>query len=316
MGAGHHHEHGHDHGHGHSHAPEVSARNQRAVAFAAALTGAFMLAEVAGGILSGSLALLADAGHMVTDFASLLLAFVGFRLAARPGDARRSYGFDRFTILAAFANGIFLLIVSAWIVYEAIQRFIDPQPVQAETMLIVAVLGLFVNIAAFWLLSRGDRDNLNIRGALVHVLGDLLGSVAAIAAALVIAFTGWMPIDPLLSLLVVVLIVRSAWAVLRDSAHILLEAVPADIESKAMEAALVAAVPGLKSVHHMHIWALTEKRRMATLHAELEPGAEPEATRRAIREYLHHDHAIGHVTIETEEAHEGCAEQSSHAHGH
>lgn len=309
MGAGHHHGHNHDHEHGHSHAPEVSARNSRAVAFAAALTGLFMLAEVAGGIISGSLALLADAGHMVTDFASLLLAWVGFRLAARPGDARRSYGFDRFTILAAFANGVLLFIVSAWIVYEAINRFIDPHPVQSGTMLIVAVAGLFVNIAAFWLLSRGDRDNLNIRGAIVHVLGDLLGSVAAIGAALVIRYTGWIPIDPLLSLLVVVLILRSAWSVLSDSAHILLESVPDDIQTSEMGKGLIEAVPGLADVHHLHVWALTEKRRVATLHAELAPGAAAEQVRRAIRDYLHHEHAIGHVTIETEEPHEDCAEE-------
>ena len=315
MSAGHDHSH-HAHGPGHSHAPDVNARNSRAVAFAAALTGAFMLAEVAGGIISGSLALLADAGHMVTDFASLLLAWVGFRLAARPGDARRSYGFDRFTILAAFANGLFLMFVSVWIVYEAIRRFITPEPVESGTMLIVAVIGLFVNVAAAWLLSRGDRDNLNIRGAFVHVLGDMLGSVAAIAAALVIRYTGWMPIDPLLSILVVALILRSAWAVLRDSSHILLEAVPTDIIAEDMQDALVAAVPGLRSVHHMHIWALTEKRRVATLHAELAPGAEAAHVRRAIREYLYHDHAIGHVTIETEAAHEDCAEEIGHTHSH
>ena len=167
---------------------------------AAALTGVFMFAEVAGGIAAGSLALIADAGHMLTDFASLALAWFGFRLSRRPADWRRTYGFDRFQVLVAFANGLALFAIAAWIVYEAIERLMTTPQVSGGIMVVVAALGLLVNIAAFWLLQGADRDNLNIRGAAIHVLGDLLGSVAALAAGAVILLTGWTPIDPLLSI--------------------------------------------------------------------------------------------------------------------
>ena len=158
------------------------ANNERRMGLAALLTGAFMFAEVAGGIAAGSLALLADAGHMLTDFASLALAWFGFRLSRRPADWRRTYGFDRFQVLVAFANGLALFAIAAWIVYEAIERLMTTPQVSGGIMVVVAVLGLLVNIAAFWLLQGADRDNLNIRGAAIHVLGDLLGSVAALAA--------------------------------------------------------------------------------------------------------------------------------------
>ena len=218
--------HSHNHGHaGHSHGA-AHANNERRMGLAAALTGAFMFAEVAGGIAAGSLALIADAGHMLTDFASLSLAWFGFRLSRRPADWRRTYGFDRFQVLVAFANGLALFAIAAWIVYEAIERLMTTPQVSGGIMVVVATLGLFVNIAAFWLLQGADRDNLNIRGAAVHVLGDLLGSVAALAAGAVILLTGWTPIDPLLSILVALIIVRSGWQVTADAAHILLEGAP------------------------------------------------------------------------------------------
>ncbi len=194
--------HSHHHGHaGHSHGA-AHANNERRMGLAAALTGAFMFAEVAGGIAAGSLALIADAGHMLTDFASLSLAWFGFRLSRRPADWRRTYGFDRFQVLVAFANGLALFAIAAWIVYEAIERLMTTPQVSGGIMVVVATLGLFVNIAAFLLLQGADRDNLNIRGAAIHVLGDLLGSVAALIAGAVILLTGWTPIDPLLSIVV------------------------------------------------------------------------------------------------------------------
>ena len=206
------------HSHSHSHAPGQAHShrhdtNEQRMGLAALLTGLFMGAEIAGGIVSGSLALLADAGHMLTDFASLSLAWFGFRLARRPADWIRTYGFDRFQVLIAFVNGLALFVIAAWIVYEAYERLSSPQPVAGGIMVVVAVLGLLVNIAAFALLHGADRKNLNVRGAAIHVLGDLLGSVAALVAGAVILLTNWTPIDPLLSVLVALIIVRSGWQV-------------------------------------------------------------------------------------------------------
>ncbi|NVK59936.1 MAG: cation diffusion facilitator family transporter, partial [Rhodobacteraceae bacterium] len=202
---GHDHSHGHDHAHGHGHShphghaghshgptlsandtPEARRSKERAILIAAALTGGFMGAEVIGGLISGSLALLADAGHMLTDFASLLLAWFAFRLARRPADWKRTYGFDRFSVLAAFVNGVMLFAIAGWIVVEAIQRLRDPHEVLGGLMLWVAMGGLVVNVLAFWVLSRAEGDNLNVHAAALHVMGDLFGSVAAIAASLII----------------------------------------------------------------------------------------------------------------------------------
>src|SRR6185369_16772825 len=245
--------HSYNHGHaGHSHGA-AHANNERRMGIAATLTGAFMFAEVAGGIAAGSLALIADAGHMLTDFASLSLAWFGFRLSRRPADWRRTYGFDRFQVLVAFTNGLALFAIAAWIVYEAIERLMTTPPVSGGIMVVVATLGLFVNIAAFWLLQGADRHNLNIRGAAVHVLGDLLGSVAALAAGAVILVTGWMPIDPLLSIVVALIIVRSGWQVTADAAHILLEGAPSELDTRAIGPDLVANVTGVTEVHHVHV---------------------------------------------------------------
>ena len=288
----------HDHG-GHAHA---HAGNERAVTIAAALTGGFMLAEVAGGLISGSLALLADAGHMATDFAALALAAVGFRLARRPADETRTYGFDRVSVLVAFVNGVALMVLSVWIAVEAILRLMDPAEVLGGTMLVIAVLGLLVNVACFWVLHRADRDNLNVRAAALHVMGDLLGSVGAIVAAGVILATGWTPVDPILSMLVSLLILRSAWRVTSDSAHVLLEAAPRGFGAAAACEAVRDAVPGVARVHHMHAWSITEERPMATLEADLAPGTDPEGAKLAIKEVLADRFGIAHVTVEINEA--------------
>ena len=301
------HRHDHHHGHGHHHhGHTVTVENGRAVGLAALLTGAFMLAEVAGGLISGSLALLADAAHMVTDFAALALAYTGFHLARRPAGRSASFGLDRFGILAAFVNGLALFLLSGWIVVEAIGRLNEPRAVQSGIMMAVAVGGLFVNLGSFWLLSRADRSNLNIRGALGHVLGDLLGSIAAIVAAGVIMTTGWTTIDPVLSILVALLVLRSAWSVTRDSAHILLEATPADLDAEAIIADLETRIDGLVELHHVHIWALTQERPIATLHAVIAENRDSAQIRSAIRKRLHERHRIGHVTIEIERQGEAC----------
>ncbi len=288
--------HAHHHGHGHSH---DHPGNEGRVALAALLTGGFMLAEVVGGVVSGSLALLADAGHMLTDFASLALAWFGFRIARRPADWRHTYGFDRFSVLAAFVNGVSLVAIAIWITVEAIQRLITPGDVLGGLMLGVAAVGLAVNIGVFAVLIRGDRENLNMRAALLHVVGDLLGSVAAIVAALIIMSTGWTPADPLLSVLVAALILRSAVAVLRDSGRILLEGTPPGIDAREIARALTAAVPGVTDIRHLHAWAISEDRPMLTLEAVLAEGTDPDRARDAIKAHLAAEHGIDHATVET-----------------
>lgn len=290
----------HHHGPGHDHAHDRGALNQSRLGWAAVLTGTFMLVEAVGGVISGSLALLADAGHMLTDFAALALAWFAARVARRPADWRRTYGFDRFAVLVAFVNGLSLVLIAALIVVEAIRRFAEPVEVMGPLMLAVATAGLAVNVAAFWLLHGADRNNLNIRGAAVHVMGDLLGSVAAIAAAIVIILTGWMPIDPLLSLLVALLIVRSGVLVARDAGRILLEAAPPGLDSREIAADLVAGVPGVADVHHVHAWSISQERPMITLHARLDAGADAGAAVRTIKARLAQRFGIDHATVEIE----------------
>ena len=257
-----------------------------------------MLAEIIGGLASGSLALLADAGHMATDFAALALAWQGMRLARRPADGARSYGWGRVTVLAAFVNGLALFLIAGWICVEAAGRLAAPAPVLGGPMLAVAVAGLAVNLLSFRIL-HGGGDGLNLRAARLHVLGDLLGSVAAIAAAGVILVTGWTPIDPILSVLMALLILRSAWAVTAESARILLEAAPPAMDRAAVAADL-EALPGIAGAHHVHIWSLTDERVLATLHVRLEEGAEADLAVRAVKTRLAEAHGIAHATVEVE----------------
>ncbi|MHA7772547.1 cation diffusion facilitator family transporter [Roseibium sp. M-1] len=284
--------------HGHDHTPEVTDRNAKAVALAGLLIAAFMFAELIGGWLAGSLALMADAVHMVTDAASLGLAWWAFQQSRKPADARLTYGRDRLPVLIAFANAIFLLVVTAWICVEAAGRFVEPETVLAGPMFIIAVIGLLVNIGAFFILQQGGDGSLNMRSAILHVLGDLLGSVAAIVAAVVIYFTGWYPIDPLLSVFVALLIVRSAVSVLRQSAHILLEGAPADIDRDNLKADLLNEIAGLSDVYHIHLWSLAEGRVNATMHAVIAADRAPEIVLQQMRQRLKDRHGIGHVTIE------------------
>lgn len=260
-----------------------------------------MLVEVAGGLLSGSLALLADAGHMLTDTMALLLAAVAFRISERPADSRRSYGYHRLQILAAFVNGLALIGIVAWILAEAVSRLMSPPDVLGGLMLAVAAAGLLVNVVAFFVLHGGDQENMNMRGAALHVMGDLLGSVAAIIAAAVVLLTGWMPIDPLLSVVVAALILRSAWQLVERSAHVLLEGSPDWLDVQQMQDRLMSAVPQVSGIHHVHVWGLTPQRLMLTMHVTLAgPGCEPTAVVRRIKSLLHEEFDISHSTIEIE----------------
>ncbi|MDD9908718.1 MAG: cation diffusion facilitator family transporter [Ahrensia sp.] len=280
--------------------PEAKRSREHAIGIAALLTGTFMFAEVAGGLVSGSLALLADAGHMLTDFASLILAWLAFRLARRPADWKRTFGFDRFSVLAAFVNGLSLFAIAIWIGVEAWHRLSEPSEVLGGLMLWVALAGLAVNLISFWILSRTGGDNLNVRAAALHVMGDLLGSVAAFAASLVIIFTGWMPIDPILSVLVAVLILRSAWTVVKESGQILLEGAPKNFDIREVASDLRANVPGVNRVHHIHAWAITEERPMVTMEVEVEPAADPIIVKRAVKTRLEQRFKVGHATVEVD----------------
>ena len=259
-----------------------------------------MVAEVAGGLISGSLALIADAAHMLTDSVALVFAWGAFRIARRPASWRYSFGFERVQVLAAFLNGLSLFGIAVWIVYEAWERYGRPVPILADTMLAVAILGLLVNVLVFYILSSADRENLNIRGAILHVMGDLLGSVAAIVAALVILWTGWLPIDPILSVVVALLVLRSAWVVAKDALHILLEGAPASLEPEVIRADLIEAVEGVREVEHIHAWSITQERPMITLNARLHEGAAAAQTVAAIKQRLHERFGVGHATVEVD----------------
>lgn len=295
-------DHGH-HGHGaHNHAAHASRTR---LGWAAGITAAFLLVEIVGGLVSGSLALLADAGHMFTDAGGLALAWFAAGLALRPADRLRSYGFDRFAVLVAFGNGLSLFGIAGLIIFEAVQRLMLPAEVMGLPMLVIAAAGLVVNIVAFFILHGGPAS-LNMRGAVLHVVGDMLGSAAAIVAALVILATGWTMIDPILSVLVAVLILRSAWGLVRDSGQILLEAAPANLDSKALAADLMATIDGVRDVHHVHVWSITEERRMATLHARIIDVARADEIVRAIKARLRDTFGIDHATIEVEVT--GCSD--------
>lgn len=282
--------------------------SQARVLVALVLTGAFMIVEVIGGIISGSLALLADAGHMLTDTMALALAAAAFQVSKRPAGGSLTYGYQRFQILAAFVNGLSLLLVVGWILYEAVQRFITPRDILGETMLLIAAAGLVVNVISFAVLHTGDKENLNIRGAALHVAGDLLGSVAAIVAAVIIIYTGWTLIDPILSIAVAFLILRSAWTLVKRSAHVLLEGAPEWLDVNDMQARIVSNVSGVQGIHHVHVWGLTPQQLMLTMHMTLRDDATSQSgVVREVKRYLMDEYGIGHSTIEVDV--DGCADQ-------
>ncbi|MFD2058205.1 cation diffusion facilitator family transporter [Mesorhizobium calcicola] len=302
---------GHDHGPGHVH----GSTDKKRVLIAAWLTGGFMVAEALGGLFTGSLALLADAGHMLADAIALGLAWYAFHLAGRPATGRLTYGFGRVKTLVAYTNGIAIFVIALWIVYEAWARLRAPALVLGGPMLVVAILGLLVNIGSFFVLHGGDRESLNMRGAILHVLGDLLGSAAAIVAALVILATGWTPIDPILSVLVSLLILSTAWSLMRAAAHVLLEGVPPTLDRDLIARDIEATIQGVREVHHMHVWSLDGTNNMATLHACLDEGVDAHRAVSAIKKRLASAHGISHATVESEFGE--CADDGEdHDHDH
>lgn len=282
----------------HSHTPDRST-SKRALKIAVSLTTTFMVVEVVGGLISGSLALLADAAHMLSDSASLGIALGAIWLAEKPATLRRSFGYQRAEILAALLNGATLVLVSLWIFYEAYNRLQDPPEVLGGTMLAVAVAGLLVNVAAAWVLSRDQQDSLNVSAALRHVLADLAGSVGVIAAALIILLTGWRPADPIIGALIGVLVLASGWPVIRDSARILLEQAPAGIDVEDVEEA-IRTTPGVVDLHDLHLWTITSGFPALAVHVLVERDSDCHERRRALEAMLSERFELDHTTIQVD----------------
>lgn len=291
--------HANGHDHGHSHAAPVTADNARRVRNVFSLTFCYALIQAAGGWWSGSLALIADSGHMLSDAAALLLALVAYRIAARSPDSQRTYGFDRVRVLAALFNGAALLALVVWIAWEAVGRFFKPTEVMAGPMLGIAVVGLIVNIAGAIILNSGNKKESNLHGAFLHVLGDLLGSVGAIAAAAGILYTGWLPLDPILSVLVSLLVVRSAFRLVVDSVRVLLQAVPRHLDVRKVESS-VAALPGVAEAGHFHAWTLTDESVVATLHVTPAEGTDPLTLPPLVAGFLRSEFSIEHATVQVD----------------
>jgi cobalt-zinc-cadmium efflux system protein len=286
----------HDH---HEHRHHGAAAGSRALLLALALTLSFAFVEAAVGWWSGSLALLGDAGHMVTDAFALGFAALAAWISKRPASKRHSYGFGRADVVAAMVNGLFMLVVVLGIVIEAIERFRDPQPVAGAAVIGVALVGLMINIFVAVILSRGEQT-LNTRAAMLHVIGDLLGSLAALIAGIVIYFTGWTPIDPLLSLFICGLIVLSSLRLLREALHVIMEGVPAHIDLARVGKAMVEADPSVIEVHDLHIWALSSGTIALSAHLEVENLSSWDQLLEQQREMLRQQFGIEHVTLQPE----------------
>jgi cobalt-zinc-cadmium efflux system protein len=287
--------------HDHDHARVAS---RRALAVALALTASYTVVEVIGGVVAGSLALLADAVHMLSDNVALALALVAVWLAARPATAERTYGYKRAEVLAALANGVLLVALAVWIFVEAAMRLGDPGDVLGGWMLVIALVGLVVNVAAGLVLFRARAGSLNVEAALRHVLADLLGSVGVAVAGVVILTTGWVEADPLVSILIGVLVLASTWSILRDSTGILLEAAPRGIDTAALGRRLAAA-PGVVEVHDLHVWTITSGFPALSAHVLVRPGEDCHGRRRELERLLHAEFGIDHTTLQVDHVEEG-----------
>jgi len=285
--------HDHDHGYG------ASGGNRRALAIVLALTAGFTVVEIVGGLLTGSLALLADAGHMLSDNLSLGLALFAAWLAGRPATPDKSFGYRRAEILAALANGVTLVAVSIWVFVEAYSRFMEPAEVLGGPMLIVATLGLLVNAAGATILYRSGGESLNVEGAMRHVFADALGSVGAMAAATVIILTGWKYADPLISVAIGILILASSWKLLRDSTNILLEATPPNLNATEVGRKMAAA-DGIVEVHDLHIWTITSGFPALSAHVLVGRQEDCHARRRELESLLAHEYGISHTTLQVD----------------
>ena len=284
---------------GHQHGIDATRESgRRKLTAVLVLTTTFTVAEVVGAILTGSLALLADAGHMLSDDLSLGLALFAAWIASRPATSQRTFGYQRAEILAALFNGVTLVAISIWIFIEAGRRLADPPEVEGELLLVVALLGLAVNVAGFLILSRGEK-NLNVSAAARHVLADLLGSVGVITSAVLILLTGWLYIDPLISVMIGLLVLGSSWSVLRDSTRILLEATPAGIDAGEVGRKM-ATVDGVREVHDLHIWTITSGFPALAAHVLVGPDDDCHGLRRELEQLLLEQFDIDHTTLQVD----------------
>ena len=303
---------GHDH-HGHSH--DYTDVNRRSLLTALILIGGFMVAEVIGGILSGSLALLSDAGHMITDAAAIALALVAQRMAQREASAERTFGYRRAEVLAAMLNALSLWLIAAWVFFEAYHRIRDVPEVKGDLLLIVGVLGLLVNIAAAWVLHRSAEHSMNVEGAFRHVMADLMGSVGVVISGIVILTLGWTIVDPILSVLIGLLILGSSWRLTAKVFHVLMEAVPENIDVYALCHELEEQ-PGVTLVHDVHVWTISSGHESFTAHILFDPAYEGDMDEmlHRMQEIARHDFGIDHITIQAEKSLAGCTE--NHHDGH
>lgn len=295
--------------HSHDHSHDLRSAGKRSLVIAFALIAGFMFVEVIGGILSGSLALLADAGHMLTDAASIALALVAMHFAGRSHSVQRTFGYHRLEILAALVNALALWVIVAWIIVEAYQRFNSTPEVDAQIMFSIGIIGLCVNIGAAWVLHRSSGHNLNVRGAFLHVLADLLGSVGVIISGTLIWLFGWTLADPVTSVVIAVLILVSSWKLMKEVVHVLLEGTPEHVDVYHLCGKL-EAVEGVTLVHDIHVWTLSEGNEALTAHVLIDPDypGDVEALRLRLRDIVYHDFGIGHITLQVEKSLEGCTE--------
>jgi cobalt-zinc-cadmium efflux system protein len=294
------HDHHHGHGHGHAHHDHTAGANERSLRIAFALTAAFLLVELAGGLITRSLALISDAAHMFTDVAALAIALMAIRIARRPADARRTFGYHRFEILAAAFNALMLFAAALYILYEAWQRLQAPPRIDSTGMLVIACVGLGVNLASMAVLRHGQDSSLNVKGAYLEVWADAVGSVGVIIGALLIKLTGLGWIDTAVALLIGLWVVPRTWSLLKSSVHILLEGTPEDIDLGDLQRRLLA-VPGVVSLHDLHVWSVTSGKSSLTVH--LVTRADVDAQRDVlpeVRRLLAHDFDLHHVTVQCE----------------
>ena len=281
---------------GHDHAAGASSK---ALTLALGLTTTFLVAELIGAYVFKSLALLSDAAHMFTDSAALAIALAAIKIGQRPPDDKRSFGYRRFEILAAAFNASLLFVVAGYIVYEGVLRIMDPEPVGSVGMLVVASLGLIVNLVAMRLLAGGKDRSLNIKGAYLEVWADMLGSVGVVAGAVAIMLTGWTWLDPVIAIAIGVWVLPRTWALLKNTTHILLEGVPQGLSLSEVRAA-IAGVPGVADVHDLHLWGISSDDANCSVHVVLSPGADGESVRRNVAARLAADFRIPHATVQTE----------------
>ncbi|MEW5926063.1 MAG: cation diffusion facilitator family transporter [Gemmatimonadota bacterium] len=295
MGAGH----SHGHSHGHAHGGSYGAENRKRLAITLGLVTVYMVAEVVGGLLTNSLALLADAGHMLSDAAALALSLFALWIAQKPATPKHTYGYYRTEILAALANGATLVAVSIYIFIEAYERIGEPPEVQGALMMGIALGGLAINLIGLWILNAGKAESLNVRGAWLHVLTDALGSVGAIAAGGLIWAFGWNWADPVASVLIGVLVLYSSWALLKETVAVLMEGAPGHIDVDQVSEA-IKQVPGVQAVHDLHVWTITSGMVAMSGHVVVDDGHFGQAILKEIRKPLHDRFGIDHSTIQLE----------------